>query len=217
MTQDNITFNSVKNEGTDIITIGYPLYRLGVNGVDPEFGGIINAVDIDWNEAQLKKLNSAGTGTTNISVTTTGELLSILDKLPDVFIATKSGTKANAVVLQANSANIATLQEAVNTLANTVLTARHYLYIGPIQPTSTNGAQQVLFYNNSYQYTNNEGKTARAYILIHESKSVESVIDNSTGWEITVTDISNEANIPNYKVYKTAGLTPGAIVTINIQ
>ena len=63
MIQDNISFNNVKQ------TIDFGMGPVGIagqTGVDPEWGGVINAVEIDWNGAQL--------GTTTIN--TTGELLS---------------------------------------------------------------------------------------------------------------------------------------------
>lgn len=49
MIQDNIEFNSVKtSHGTELGS--GPIGIEGQVGVD-EFGGIINAVDIDWNGA----------------------------------------------------------------------------------------------------------------------------------------------------------------------
>lgn len=97
----------------------------------------------------------------------------------------------------------------------------YYWYVGPEQPTADNYTslgEKVTEYNSSYQYTHNVNvNTSRAYILVHNSKSVVSVIDNSTKWPVTVTDISSDVNIPNYKVYKTAGLVNGSTCTINIQ
>ena len=54
-TQNSITFNNVKSSGE--ITGGSPI-GYGSTGVD-EFGGIINAVDIDWNSAGLSSAISA--------------------------------------------------------------------------------------------------------------------------------------------------------------
>ena len=97
----------------------------------------------------------------------------------------------------------------------------YYWYVGPEQPTADNYTtlgEQVTEYNDSYQYTHNVNvNTSRAYILIHNSKSVVSAIDSWTNWPVTLTDISSDANIPNYKVYKTAGLVNGSTWTINIQ
>ena len=48
MIQDNITFNNVK----ETVDFGMgPVGIAGQTGVDPEFGGVINAIDIDWNGA----------------------------------------------------------------------------------------------------------------------------------------------------------------------
>ena len=49
MTQDGINFNNVKDGA---LTIESSPIWTGHIGVD-EFGGIINAVDIDWNGAQI--------------------------------------------------------------------------------------------------------------------------------------------------------------------
>ena len=59
MIQDNISFNNVKQ------TIDFGMGPVGIagqTGVDPEFGGVINAIDIDWNGAQLgdKEINTTG-------------------------------------------------------------------------------------------------------------------------------------------------------------
>ena len=61
----NITFNNVKEYGVKL-TSG-PLLINGLAGVDPEDGGIINAVNIDWNGAEVDE---------NTVINTTGELLS---------------------------------------------------------------------------------------------------------------------------------------------
>ena len=100
----------------------------------------------------------------------------------------------------------------------------YYWYVGPDQPTAETDGQVVSAYNSSYQYThvnsasNPNANTSRAYILIHNSKSVVSVIDNSTKFNVTVTDnYTGAPSIPNYKVYRTAGLFPGMTFTINVQ
>lgn len=51
MIQNGITFNSVKMNGYP--RQGWPIILKGQQGPD-EDGGIINAVDIDWNGAQIK-------------------------------------------------------------------------------------------------------------------------------------------------------------------
>ena len=62
---NNINFTNVKE--TTVPVAGVVAVR-GAQGVDPEYGGVINAIDIDWNGAQL------GDKTLN----TTGEVLSVL-------------------------------------------------------------------------------------------------------------------------------------------
>lgn len=69
MTQNGITFNSVKTAGVE--KSAWPLILAGQQGPD-EDGGVINAVDIDWNGAQVK-LNG---DSSNRTINTTGELLS---------------------------------------------------------------------------------------------------------------------------------------------
>lgn len=50
MVQDTITFNNVKDT---TVPVGGVVAVRGAQGVDPEFGGVINAIDIDWNAANL--------------------------------------------------------------------------------------------------------------------------------------------------------------------
>jgi len=49
-TDNNILFNNVK-EAT--VPVGGVVAVRGTQGVDPEYGGVINAIDIDWNGAQV--------------------------------------------------------------------------------------------------------------------------------------------------------------------
>ena len=75
MEKDNITFNSVKSAHGTEISFG-PLGIIGQVGVD-EFGGVVNAVDIDWNGAELGTVNGIDLGTIN----TTGDLLNAIKAL----------------------------------------------------------------------------------------------------------------------------------------
>ena len=70
MTQDTIEFNSVKTSHGTEINSG-PLGIRDQVGVD-EFGGIVNAVDIDWNSAILPNGNPEDA--TDLTINTTGEL-----------------------------------------------------------------------------------------------------------------------------------------------
>ena len=103
----------------------------------------------------------------------------------------------------------------------------YYWYVGPEQPTADNYTslgEKVTEYNSSYQYThvnsasNPNATQSRAYILIHNSKSVVSIIDNSTQLPVTFTDnYTNAPSITGYKVYRTAGLGAGMTFTINVH
>ena len=68
ITQDNITFNGVKEV---TVPVGGVVAVRDAQGVDPENGGVINAIDIDWNGAQIA----------NTTVNTTGKLLAIINDL----------------------------------------------------------------------------------------------------------------------------------------
>ena len=67
MEQNGIIFNNVKTAGIE--KEAWPLILAGQQGPD-EDGGVINAVDIDWNAA------TPGIGETSDGINTTGELLS---------------------------------------------------------------------------------------------------------------------------------------------
>ena len=58
-TDNNILFSNVKDIS---VPVSGAVGVRGVQGVDPEWGGIINAIDIDWNGAQLgdKEINTTG-------------------------------------------------------------------------------------------------------------------------------------------------------------
>lgn len=70
MIQNNITFYSVKI-GVKAFS-AYPLVMKNQQGPDEDGMGIINAVDIDWNGAELELPDALG-GTT-ITINTTGQL-----------------------------------------------------------------------------------------------------------------------------------------------
>ena len=69
MEQNGIHFNSVKTEDYLNFESG-PIRIAHSSGVDSELGGVINAVDIDWNGAKP----GIGEDVTN-GITTIGELL----------------------------------------------------------------------------------------------------------------------------------------------
>lgn len=76
-TQNGITFTNVKAHGK---IEGAAPVGTGQNGVD-EFGGIINAIDIDWNDAILPNASTDTGG--QITINTTGELLDLINKMQE--------------------------------------------------------------------------------------------------------------------------------------
>ena len=79
ITQENIVFSNVKESGIGISAKPIVFKNFGntVHGVDP-FGGIINAVDIDWNSADMGKIQNTDN---KIIINTTGDLLSYISSL----------------------------------------------------------------------------------------------------------------------------------------
>ena len=75
--QNGINFNNYKTTGWELG--GNPL-RMPIQGPD-EDGGIINAVDIDWNGAQVEE---------NVTINSTGDLLS--------WIKTKGGNGGGTIL-----------------------------------------------------------------------------------------------------------------------
>lgn len=79
--QNGINFNNYKSQSGSTINIGqWPLVLAGQTGPD-EDGGIINAVDIDWNGAK-PGIDEGVTG-----INTTGELLSNIKEVYSPMIA----------------------------------------------------------------------------------------------------------------------------------
>ena len=73
---NGINFTSIKTAGIE--QGGWPFYLGGRVGPD-EDGGIVNAVDIDWNGAVLPNSNTSFG--TSITINTTGELLNLIDSM----------------------------------------------------------------------------------------------------------------------------------------
>lgn len=77
MTQGNITFNNVKQ------TIDFGMGPVGIagqTGVDSEWGGVINAIDIDWNCAYLPNVTLSNLEDNN-KINTTGDLLYLINDM----------------------------------------------------------------------------------------------------------------------------------------
>jgi hypothetical protein len=63
-TQNGVVFNKYR-ESSEGQAIGVaPILVSGQEGVDAEFGGIINAVDIDWNGAEVDDIRDHDINTT---------------------------------------------------------------------------------------------------------------------------------------------------------
>ena len=74
--QGGIQFNQVKTVGISLDQ--WPIHLSGQTGSD-EDGGVVNAVDIDWNGAVLPNGNHE-TGSSS-TINTTGDLLKLIDKM----------------------------------------------------------------------------------------------------------------------------------------
>ncbi len=99
MEQNGITFNSVKTAGIE--KEAWPLILSGQQGPDEE-GGIINAVDIDWNEANVS------TGFLSVhskTIQTTGDLLYWLQE--DLRAASRQVSTLKGQVTDLQSTNAA--------------------------------------------------------------------------------------------------------------
>ena len=94
--KDNITFNSYKNRG-GLVLNNYPIRALGLEGPDEDGVGIINAVDIDWNGAEIEE---------NVTIHTTAELLN--------WIKTKGGK-----ISEIDSEKLAEIQNAIEVYQTT--------------------------------------------------------------------------------------------------
>lgn len=79
--QNGINFNNYKSQSGSTVNIGqWPVVLAGQTGPD-EDGGIINAVDIDWNSAVIP--NGDIENGTSVTINTTGDLLSLINKMQE--------------------------------------------------------------------------------------------------------------------------------------
>ncbi|MBR5962521.1 MAG: hypothetical protein IK000_00045 [Bacteroidaceae bacterium] len=85
VTQNGVSFTGYKNSSDGILPFTAGIMVSGTEGVDPDFGGIINAVDIDWNSAGLSSaINALSLSGDNISVSefnTSGDLIKAMAKM----------------------------------------------------------------------------------------------------------------------------------------
>ena len=95
ITQNGILFNNIKTAG--VRTDTWPIY-LGGNQQGPdEDGGVINAVDIDWNGADFT--NAPGTDTPT-TINTTGQLIDAIKW------ASKKGNTPSYIVVESNGGQV---------------------------------------------------------------------------------------------------------------
>jgi len=78
-TQNEITFNKYRTASDGQAVSAAPVVVAGQEGVDSNFGGIINAVDIDWNGAVLPDGNIQTAG--SVTINTSGELLNLINEM----------------------------------------------------------------------------------------------------------------------------------------
>ena len=81
ITKNGISFNNYKSQSGSTVNMGqWPIVLAGQIGPD-EDGGVINAVDIDWNGAVIP--NGDIENGTSETINTTGELLSLINKMQE--------------------------------------------------------------------------------------------------------------------------------------
>ena len=74
--QNGINFNNYKSQSGSTVNMGqWPVVLAGQIGPD-EDGGVVNAVDIDWNSAILPNGNPEDAS--DLTINTTGELLRMI-------------------------------------------------------------------------------------------------------------------------------------------
>ena len=89
----------------------------------------------------------------------------------------------------------------------------YYWYVGTTQPDSSNYpslVSTVSSYNTQYEFTTEQRQ--RIYIIVESSKTVQ-IIDPTLYGIITITEIS-DVNIPNHKVYKSAGISGRVLINV---
>jgi len=122
-TNNNIIFNNVKTQGIKLSAS--PMLVKGLVGTDPDDGtGIVNAVDIDWNDANLEPLitnEAIKSKISNLKINTTGDLLKLIIEL----------------------INLIKIETYWFSIGPEEITASNY--------TIANGAQQVTSYPTSYE------------------------------------------------------------------
>ena len=93
--QDGITFNNVKEQSDSTVNMGqWPIVLAGQQGPD-EDGGITNAVDIDWNDADFISAPAENP----VTISTSGDLIKAIKWASTV------GSGDNGAVTSVNNKN----------------------------------------------------------------------------------------------------------------
>lgn len=112
-TQNGVVFNKYR-ESSEGQAIGVaPILVSGQEGVDAEFGGIINAVDIDWNGAEIDNIRDH-------DINTTGQLINYIK---GAYQFTDKQKQSLLELINPNSDNktpLQVLQEQITALSNQI-------------------------------------------------------------------------------------------------
>ena len=92
----------------------------------------------------------------------------------------------------------------------------YYWYAGQTQPNSLDGLPTVSEYTSPFEYTNTSDARGYVYILLHNSKSISSVIGKVSGGSGTFR-IIDDTTIPDYNIWRTAALGSGSTWIITIE
>lgn len=134
---NGITYNNVKvNQGLALST--GPINIAGLVGTDPDDGtGIINAIDIDWNGAELESLiknKTVKNKLSNLTINTTSDLLKLIVELINAINVNTElywfsyGTEEITVDNYTTANNAEQIEEYPNEIIY-IPTQRSYLYI----------------------------------------------------------------------------------------
>ena len=92
----------------------------------------------------------------------------------------------------------------------------YYWYVGQTQPNSLDGLPTVSEYTSPFEYTNTSDARGYVYILLHNSKSISSVIGKVSGGSGTFR-IIDDTTIPDYNIWRTTALGSGSTWIITIE
>lgn len=201
-TQNGVLFNKYR-ESSDGQAIGVaPILVSGQEGVDSEFGGIINAVDIDWNAADLQSaVSQASTNTSeDLSITginTTGDLIKVVAEQ-------QAQIKSLSLLVKALYESIVVTDSGTSQTNYTINNGASY-YLGMSNNetfiTDSNYTQMFNTDNIISEYTFNvTNENMYLYIIIPSNKHIN-VMFNDKNQQIILYYYNNgkyESTTPNY-------------------